>query len=512
VNNQQFPGDRMTSVAKQTMARTVAPAELRAPGVGEHPPGLLGTSPSFRSGTPRIMNWRKPLIRSIFQMLRPGVLRELELIQSIENSSAAIKHVQRERLQRLLHHAWSTTEYYRDVLEQCGAVTAAGAVNLDRFEDIPFLTKDIIRSQGSRLRAKSMPEGRRAHANQTGGSTGVPVQFWQDNGYWDATIATRTHQFSMTGKDLGEREMKIWGSDRDLFHGTIGLKAKIENWIYNRKFEQCFYLPKEQILRIIQDINNWRPKMLWCYRDGIDAIARYINRHGLTVHRPCAIILGGATVYPFIVKEIERAFGCPVLSAYGSREIGAAACECLSQQGHHIAAQAHVVETIGTGERPVMEQTGELSITPLLNYAMPMIRYRIGDQGRLTERLCDCGRKLPLLESISGRIVEVLENPKGEQVDPFYFIYLLGVTFNNGNLRKFQVVQEEDLSLTINFVPESNLRAEQVFSNIDEIKDRIGLAMGPNCGVKFCRVDDIALSASGKHPYVVRRRPFSVRA
>src|ERR1700676_4996975 len=109
------------------------------------------------------MTWRKPLIRSIFRLLHPGVLRELELIKSIEKSSpAAIKNVQRERLQRLLHHAWSTTEYYRDVLEQCGAVRA-GTVNLDRFDDIPFLTKDIIRSQGPRLRAKSMPEGRRAY-------------------------------------------------------------------------------------------------------------------------------------------------------------------------------------------------------------------------------------------------------------------------------------------------------------------------------------------------------------
>ena len=456
------------------------------------------------------MTWRKPLIRSIFRLLRPGVLRELDLIKSIEKASpAAIKDVQRERLQRLLHHAWNATEYYRDVLEECGAVRA-GAVNLDRFDDIPFLTKDIIRSQGPRLRAKSLPEGRRAYVNQSGGSTGTPVQFWQDNMYWDATIATRAYHFSMVGKDLGERELKIWGSDRDLFQGTIGVKAKVENWIYNRKFEQCFHLPEAQILKIIRDINNWRPKMLWCYRDGIDAIARYINRHELTVHRPSAVILGGATVYPFIVQEIERAFGCPALSAYGSREIGAAACECLSRQGHHIATQAHVVETIGTDGRPVTEKAGELSITPLLNYAMPMIRYRIGDQGRLTERLCDCGRKFPLLESISGRIIEVLENSKGEHVDPAYFIHLLGVTFNSGNLRKFQVVQEDDLSLTINFVPESNLEAEKVFSDIDEIKDKIRLVMGPHCGVKFSRVGDIALSVSGKHPYVVRRTPARI--
>ncbi len=457
------------------------------------------------------MNWRKPLIRSIFRSLRPGVLRELQLIKSIEKTSpAVIKDVQQKRLQRLLHHAWNTTEYYHDILERCGAVKA-GIVNLDRFEDIPFLTKDIIRSEGSRLRAKSLPDGRRAYVNQSGGSTGTPVQFWQDNVYWDATIATRTYHFSLAGKDLGESELKIWGSDRDLFQGTIGPRAKIENWIYNRKFEQCFHLPEEQILKIVRDINHRRPKMLWCYRDGIDAVARYINRHRLKVHRPSAVVLGGATVYPFIVQEIEHAFGCPALSAYGSREIGAAACECLSRQGHHIATQAHVVETIGTDERPVMEQTGELAITPLLNYAMPMIRYRLGDQGRLTARLCDCGSKFPLLESISGRSIEVLENSKGEQVDPIYFIQLLGVIFHNGNLRKFQIVQNEDLSLTVNFVSESNNENESAFSDAEEIRDKIKLVMGPSCDVEFQRVSDIALNASGKHPYVVRRTQSDAR-
>jgi phenylacetate-coenzyme A ligase PaaK-like adenylate-forming protein len=132
-----------------------------------------------------------------------------------------------------------------------------------------------------------------------------------------ATIATRAYHFSLAGKELGEREMKTWGNAGDLFSGTLGARAKVENWLYNRKFQQCWHLTEERILKIIREINEWRPKMLWCYRDGIDAVARYINRNRLEVHSPAAIVVGGATVYAFMVQAIEQAFRSPVISAYG---------------------------------------------------------------------------------------------------------------------------------------------------------------------------------------------------
>ena len=169
-------------------------------------------------------NWRAPVIRAAFRLQNPEVLRELEVIQSVERSPARLKAVQEARLDQLLHHAWSQTDYYREVLEACGAVRS-GQVNLDRFEAIPFLTKDIIRSQGARLIPKSLPRGRKAHRNLSGGSTGQPVRFWQDNVYWGATIATRTYHFSTVGKEIGQRETKIWGSEVDLLKGSIGWKA-----------------------------------------------------------------------------------------------------------------------------------------------------------------------------------------------------------------------------------------------------------------------------------------------
>lgn len=450
------------------------------------------------------MNWRKPVILAALRASGSGVPRELALINEIERSPERIADVQRSRLSALLRHAWEQAPYYRDVLESCGAVRD-GRVDLDRFTDIPFLTKDNIRAEGDRLRANALPQERKAYPNASGGSTGEPVRFWQDSGYWDTTIAVRTYHFSTVGKQLGEREMKIWGNERDLFEGTLGWKATLQNWAYNRRFEQCWHLPEAQILKILRDIDRWKPSLLWCYRDGIHAVAKYVVEHGLHPHAPAAVVLGGATVYPYMAEVIERAFRAPAISAYGSREVGAVACQCLERAGHHIATHANVVETIDAAGRPVVGRDGELVITPLSNFAMPFLRYRIGDRGRLTDGRCPCGRGFPLLESLSGRMVEVLLNGKGEQVDPIYFIQLLAVIFNRGFFRKFQVVQDEGGALTLNVVLEAGATREAARPNLDQAVDKIRLVMGAGFPVEVKFVEDIPLSPSGKHPYVVRR-------
>src|ERR1700735_2062757 len=106
------------------------------------------------------INWRAPLIRAAFRLQNPEILRELDLIHSIERAPVKLRATQEERLEKLLHFAWSQTEYYHEVLEHCGVIRH-GRVNLDRFTDIPFLTKDIIRAQGGRLAAKKLPPGRK---------------------------------------------------------------------------------------------------------------------------------------------------------------------------------------------------------------------------------------------------------------------------------------------------------------------------------------------------------------
>ena len=452
------------------------------------------------------MNWREPAIKLALQLTNKEVLREMELIGSLERAPASTVRAQQDlRLEQLLHHAWANTDYYHDVLESCGAVRN-GRVNLDRFTNIPFLTKDIIRSQGQRLWAKSMPAERKSEVITSGGTTGAPIRFPQDSVHWARNIATRVFQFGMLGKGLGDSEMKIWGNEGDLNKGTHGIVKRIENFVYNRRYQGAWYLSEQRIREIIDEINAWQPRLLWCFRDGIDAVAKHINAHGIKMHRPAAIVLGGSTVYPFVVKTIEQAFQAPVISAYGSREVGGVACECPVKNGHHISTNVAVVETIDADGQLVREQEAELAMTALNNFAFPFIRYRLGDRGLLTQRSCSCGRSLPLLGSVSGRLVEAFINSRGEQIDPLYFIMSFRMSWDAGTLRQYQIVQELDKSLTINLVPETGYTRSTVGLDYEEITAKIKKVMGDDCVIRFEIVKEIPLAASGKFPYIVRRQ------
>jgi phenylacetate-CoA ligase len=380
-----------------------------------------------------------------------------------------------------------------------------GVVDLSRFQDIPFLTRDLIRDQFDRLTSKSLPEGRKAYRNATGGSTGQPAQFLQDNVYWDVNIATKLFHFEWFGKLPGDRELKIWGAEHDLLKGREGLGSRLRSWLYNRRSEQCFFLPEDRVQAIVAHINRFRPDLIWAYRDGIDVIAQAINRQGLEVHRPKALFLGGGTIYPHIVEAVERAFGAPAINLYGGRETGDVACQCPERGGLHVSLNSHKVEVVDAAGRTVAPgQEGELAITPLHNYAMPLIRYRVGDRAAPTAAACPCGRPLPLLKAVYGRVMDRLVNARGDSVDPMFFTAFIGRITNDGFIRRFQVVQEETDRLTVKIILEAGIRPEDVLPRLEAASAKIRLVMGPTCKVDYQFVDDIPLTRTGKHAYVVR--------
>lgn len=451
------------------------------------------------------MNWREPFLKAALSFSQPLIRDELELLKQIEfQSSQEVQRLHEQRLTALLRHAWDTTDYYREILEDCGAVVD-GRVSLHRFEDIPFLTKDIIRTEKERLVSRKLPPDRKSFENSSGGSTGQPVQFMQDNVYWDVNVATKLYHFGMFGKNPGEPELKIWGSEFDLIKGSESLQAGLKNWLYNRRSLQCFHLPQKHIINIVKQINSFKPKIIWAYRDGIDVIAKYVNSNEISMHQPAAVVLGGGTIYPHIIESVTNAFNAPVISMYGSREMGDVGCQCEQEKGLHISMNSHKVEVIDQHDRPVIEQDGELVITSLQNYAMPFIRYKIGDRGMLYASPCSCGRAFPVMAPVSGRVVEALVNSKGEMVDAIFFVMLFGVYFNSGFVHRFQVVQEDYDQLQINIILEQGVAPADAEQSLSQIEIKIKELMGQECGVKFDFVTEIPLTKSGKHLYVIRR-------
>lgn len=461
-------------------------------------------TPGPQLAVPRL-RWREPLLMLLLRALQPVTYRELKLLRRLDRASPAeVQALHEERLAALLRHAFEQTDYYREVLGDCGVVRG-GRVDLGRFDGLPILTKEIIRTQRQRLRARALPEGRKAFVNKTGGSTGQQVEYDQDNWYWDINVATKLYHFEVLGKRLGDPELKVWGSVRDVSDETAEWKRRAANWLYNRRISVCVELSPAQIDRIIGEINAFRPATVWGYVDGLYTIATYVNQTGRRLHPPVAVLSGGGTLLPPMVEPIQRAFAAPVINFYGSREMGDVACGCGEGDGLHISSNSHKVEILDAAERPVVEEEGDIILTSLHNYAMPFIRYRIGDRGRLTRRPCACGRPFPLMANVSGRSLEAFVRADGTVISPQAFVRTVRVLAEPTVIDRLQFVQESHTHILVKVVPAEGASPEALAARFELIRQRTKELMGQDCEVGFETVASIPTTASGKYLYTVSK-------
>lgn len=227
-----------------------------------------------------------------------------------------------------------------------------------------------------------------------------------------------------------------------------------------------------------------------------DALGVWGYQSAESYHLPCwspeGIITAAEPLFSHQREAMERAFGCPVFNTYGCREVMLIGAECPHHSGLHVSADHLVVEVLDEEGGPCAPGTsGEIVVTDLHNYGMPFVRYRLGDLGTFTDKVCACGRGLPLLQSVDGRILDRLRTPGGSYVPGEFFPYLLN---DVDGIRRFQVIQDRFDHLTINIVKEPDCeRVSLGFS-----KRKIAEVMGEDVEVDFEFVDEIPLTKTGK--------------
>jgi phenylacetate-CoA ligase len=403
-------------------------------------------------------------------------------------------------LARLLRHCEQQVPYY---------AARMAAVDLSYREDpaaylerLPILTKDLIRTHFEALKSRDLD--RRAWSyNSSGGSTGMPVKLIQDRDYLDHQSAIQLLSHDWAGRRFGERAVRIWGSDRDIVQGSMGFKMKLLNRLTNDTYLNAFRMGPEQMRSFITELNSQPPQLIIAYAQAAYELAQFAEREGLRIVPQRAMLTSAGTLYPAMREKIEGVFGCKIFDRYGSREVGDIACECAEHCGLHLFPWGSYVEIVDDDGQPVPDGTeGNILVTSLNNYAMPLIRYRIGDRGVLSiRRGCPCGRRGRILERITGRSQDTFRRADGTLVNTGYFV--LGL-FNREWIDKFQVIQNDYRSIVYRIVPTgAGYRPEDLV----EITRRTQLAMGADCQVDFEFPDDIASSPSGKYRYTISHVP-----
>ncbi|MFQ3592866.1 MAG: phenylacetate--CoA ligase family protein, partial [Gemmataceae bacterium] len=300
--------------------------------------------------------------------------REFDRSQYV--SADELRELRWRRLQALLRHAYASCPFYRQRMKSVG-------LHPDEVRDesdlgrLPPLEKSDIQRHGADLIACGWPTHDLIR-NQTGGSTGTPITFFLSRDRKCSRAAATVRHNRWAGYDVGDSAAVLWGAPRD--RPTQGWRSRLRNWaLAEPLWLDAAHLSEASLRGFRETLCRRRPEILQAYARVLVLFARYLEYHRLDVPRPRGIISSAEVLEEADRALVERVFGCRVFNRYGCREVSVVASECEAHNGLHLMAEGLYVE-IETPHGPAQPgEIGSVLITDLLNYAMPLIRYRIGD-------------------------------------------------------------------------------------------------------------------------------------
>lgn len=426
-----------------------------------------------------------------------------ELLRTQWLSREEIEQLQIERLKKLLLHAQEHCAFYRERFKSVG-FDARGFEKLSDLQVVPVLTKRDVQDHYREMIADNFtPE--MMYENHTGGSTGTPLTFYQTPEYKAWGSADIWRNFMMCGFKLGQRRAFLWGSDYDASdHKTWKERAIKDRFKSNLYWVNTFDVREADLVQAAHEIAKFNPHLLVGYVSSLTLFAQVVRSHKIEGIRPIGIQSSAEILTPPQRALIEETFGAKVFDRYGCREVGNIAHECDHHEGLHLLAECNYAEFLQNGQPVKPGEVGMITVTNLHNYAMPLIRYQMGDMGRPTDRQPKCGRGLPLMDVVEGRSADVITTPSGKLLHGEFFTHLF---YKLSGVRQFQVIQETRERLTVKIEPMSTFQKEEALRFLEETIHQHG---DPAFQITFELVDHIPASSSGKFRFTMSHVPLEV--
>lgn len=410
---------------------------------------------------------------------------EINQFESINKINA----LQESKFKDLINHAKFNVPYYEGKLDE--------VYEISDIRKIDFLTKDNIRNNQDKLKSKNIDKSRFI-PSATSGSTGDSLYTFSDaKNICRKAVAVRGNGWA--GQRYGDKQLLFWGAERDIVEKKGLLKRIKHKYLLKNRILSTYYLSNKDLKNYIEIYNKYKPSIIVSYPTPLYHIANYIDKNNIKIYIPKGIVTSAETLFPFQREKIEEVFKCKIYNRYGCREVGHIAAECEIHRGLHINSERFIIETVDPyGQKCKPGELGEIVVTDLDNHVFPLIRYKIGDLGVLSDRICECGRNLPLLEKVEGRVFDLIVGANGNVVGGTFWTL---IKHKIKGWKKFQIIQERRNTLKI--LVEDNNEIESSFVNhlTDIIKEKLGEGMD----VTIQLVKEIPLSKTGKHRWIISK-------
>lgn len=469
-------------------------------------PSQPGKQPSLVAKVP-YRGWRRLRFGLFFftmplhkWMIRRSSRRLYLELKSTEWLDAGdLERLRERKLKRLVQHAYTRVPHYRDAMRSRG-VRPPDIGSLADIAKLPYLTKDDLRRDlyfdlfADDYRAQDVLE------IATSGSTATPLTTYGDRYQLEVRFATTLRAAEWTGWRIGDRQARLW-------HQTLGMsrsqvfREKMDARFMRRIFIPAYEIDGDNIDRFIDRIRKHDPVLVDGYAESLNFLAQYVASGRSPGFSPKAMMSSAQELPEHTRRQIEAGFDTRVFDKYGSREFSGIAYQCDSSPDHHVMDESYIVEILVDNRPARPGEVGEIVVTDLNNYSVPLIRYRIGDLAEAVDNSvpCLCGRNLTRIGRIVGRTQAIVHCADGTWLPGTFFAHFFK---DYGNLvLHYQIHQTVRGEFTLRIVPHHDylFSTEQVDEMVRSLKEYTGT----DTGITVEMVEEIPMGRTGKRSPVV---------
>ncbi|RMF06679.1 phenylacetate--CoA ligase family protein [Candidatus Woesearchaeota archaeon] len=375
-----------------------------------------------------------------------------------------LKKKQWELTQKIIRHAYENVPMYREKFKQAG-ITPEDIKKPEDMKKIPITTKDDIRNG---FPDKILAEGTPPEAieqKKSSGSTGRPTPYYADTRSYDEERKAIFRIQNAMGISADDSVVLIRNTNPE---SKRPVRRMMKALFSNTHFISTKEMDLDNMNRYVNFIKKHKPKMIESFPHQILQVAKHMKEKGIRIPVEYVHLIGG-NLNDKDREILKEVFDCKIYNHYGAGECMHVAYQCEKLGPYHLEIGRYFVEVIRDGRDAKEGELGEIILTHLYNYAMPLIRYRIGDVA-LAGGKCNCGRTYPVIKEIKGRTRQMITLPTGVILDPNRVGRTVGrfcMFFDD-----YQLAYRKDKTLILRIIPKreySDETEEKILNAVREL-------------------------------------------
>ena len=401
-------------------------------------------------------------------------------------SSKELKAYQDKKIRALINHAYRNVPYYKQKLDAIG-LDPSDIRNAQDLKKIPITTKADIQFGNIQEHLASNYTDKTYRIRETSGSTGKPLKIFIDYDAIRISECIWLRAFFRNGLRIRDKLVSIGNPKNQPSQKRFFQKFGI----LPRSYVSIFDKPEDQL----RALSIYEPDVIRCWTSCLSVLA-YKKDPKYNIH-PRMLFTSAELLEKTTRRFLESTFGSELFDHYACEELGLIAWECKQHSGYHVNADSIVLEMLKDSEEVSSGEHGEIVCTHLDNFAMPIIRYKLGDMGVKGDEGCSCGLSFPKIISIDGRNDDFIVAENGQLVSPRTVSDVLEYSTNEfKNILQYRIYQVSRTELKVSLVTSAEFSNKEIIFN--QVSREMKKYFGDNTEVQVEQVDSISPDPSGK--------------